>query len=70
MPAKIADVAFRMEFEEAKRVVNLGAGVEDLAGVVSETCKVNAVFLAGDSLGFLPLLDVEYMHGLIVGGSD
>jgi len=44
------------------------AGEQDLATVVGESSKVDAVLLAGDGLGFGARLDVVDCHVVVAGG--
>ena len=53
-----------------KHTVHFGARVKNLARVVGESRQVNTVFLAGNRLGGLALLDVEDLDCFVVAGRN
>lgn len=50
--------------------INLGTRVENLAGVMCESCKMNTVFLASNGFVEFALFHVINMHTVIVTGAD
>lgn len=70
MPGEVSYEAFVVEFEQSEGVIDFRAGEEDLSSMVREACQVNAIFLAWYRLGLFALLDIENVHGLVVGGAN
>jgi hypothetical protein len=70
MGCEISDVAFIVQFEKPKRVVDFSGSIEDFARMVCESSQMYSILLARDKFCSLSLLDIEYVHCLIGRGSN
>lgn len=52
--------------EYSTPTIDLGARVEDLPRVVGESRQMCPIFLAGNRLGGLPLLDIKNLNHVII----
>ena len=69
MCGEISNIAFVVELKKPQRIVDFGTGIQNLTRVVSEAGEMDTIFLARHRLGLFALLDVENMHGFIIGGA-